>query len=65
MSVTATHATNYTDSAAGWIDQPEMITRATAEAWINEHDVCIGEFFEEYGERETYSSRDVFIWLGY
>lgn len=60
-----TVATTSTDTAEGWIDRPEMVSRATAEAWLDQHDVCSDEFFEEYGDREMYSSRDVFIWLGY
>lgn len=44
---------------------PEVVTRAQALRELRKHEVDLGEFFEDLGDKEEYSSEEVLGWLGY
>jgi hypothetical protein len=44
---------------------PKTITQVEALREIKAHNVSPVEFFEEYGNHDTYQSADLLGWLGY
>jgi hypothetical protein len=54
------------DTAEGWMDNPEPVSRATVRHWISQHDgPTFAEFIEDNGDQDEYDSNVVFEWLGY
>jgi len=53
------------DTAEGWIENPEWINVATVKAWLAQHHASFDAFVEDNGESEAYRSDVVFAWLGY
>jgi hypothetical protein len=54
------------DTAEGWIENPWPVSRKTALNWVAEHgEDLIADFLEEHGKKDSYCSREVFLWLGY
>lgn len=45
--------------------QNNIVTAYEAKIEIMKHGLDFDEFVSEYGESETYSSKDVLIWMGY
>ncbi|WP_309382007.1 hypothetical protein [Cerasicoccus frondis] len=47
------------------VTAPVTMSRESAIAEIRKHNASIEEFLSEVGDRQSYSSADVLIWLGY